>query len=204
MADEIIDDARLEAAQLIEQGEGPRRKLIGPVAGLTSCAAVAMSLIQLYWAWATVTAQILRLVFLGFSLVLTFLIYPARRRQRHVSVSWQDWLLIFASLAVIVYPLSDFEEFIYRAAIHAGIDQTFGALTILLVLEASRRTTGSILPTVAVMTLEGIFGVPLDVTVTFIISSRSMVPCWNIQRPGSSMSTFLCQRPAVSRRRDAR
>ena len=94
MADEIIDDARLEAAQqLIEQGEGPRRKLIGPVAGLTSCAAVAMSLIQLYWAWATVTAQILRLVFLGFSLVLTFLIYPARRRQRHVSVSWQDWLL---------------------------------------------------------------------------------------------------------------
>lgn len=37
MADQIIDDARLEAAQqLIEQGEGPRRKLIGSVAGLTS------------------------------------------------------------------------------------------------------------------------------------------------------------------------
>lgn len=90
----------------------------------------------------------------------------------------------------------DFEEFIYGAAIHAGIDQTFGALTILLVLEASRRTTGSILPTVAVMTLEGIFGVPLDVTVTFIISSRSMVPCWNIQ-----VRAVLCRLFSVSDQR---
>ena len=41
MADGIIDDARLEGAQqLIEQGEGPRRKLIGAVAGLTSSATV--------------------------------------------------------------------------------------------------------------------------------------------------------------------
>ena len=201
MADEIIDDARLEAAQqLIQEEEGPRRQLIGSVAKLASCAAVAMSLVHLYWAWATVTAQVLRLVFLGFSLVLTFLIYPVARSQRRSVVPWYDWLLILASLAAVGYPLWDFEEFIYRAAIPTRIDQIFGALAIVLVLEATRRTTGAILPAVAIgflayavfgaylpapwthqgygidrlvghmyLTLEGIFGVPLDVAATFII-----------------------------------
>ena len=201
MADEIIDDARLEAAQqLIQEEEGPRRQLIGSVAKLASCAAVAMSLVHLYWAWATVTAQVLRLVFLGFSLVLTFLIYPVARSQRRSAVPWYDWLLILASLAAVGYPLWDFEEFIYRAAIPTRIDQIFGALAIVLVLEATRRTTGAILPAVAIgflayavvgaylpapwthqgygidrlvghmyLTLEGIFGVPLDVAATFII-----------------------------------
>jgi hypothetical protein len=47
-----------------------------------------MSLVHLYWVWATVAAQILRLVFLGFSLVLTFLIYPVARSQRRTVVPW--------------------------------------------------------------------------------------------------------------------
>jgi TRAP transporter 4TM/12TM fusion protein len=108
--------------------------------------------------------------------------------------------LALASIAVVVYPLWDFEEFIYRAALPTQIDQVFGALAIILVLEATRRTTGWVLPVVAIaflayarfgaylpppwthqgyqldrlvghmyITLEGIFGVPLDVAATFII-----------------------------------
>ena len=108
--------------------------------------------------------------------------------------------MIIASIAVVAYPLWDFEEFIYRAALPTTRDQIFGALTIVLVLEATRRTTGWILPAVAFIflgyawlgaylpppwthqgydldrlvghmyvTLEGIFGVPLDVAATFII-----------------------------------
>ena len=201
MAEEIVDRARLEAAQqLIEQEEGPRRKLSGLVAKLTALLAAGMSLLFLYWAWATVTAQVLRLVFLGCALVLTFLVYPARRRSRQNGVPWHDWLLVFASITVVAYPLWDFEEFIYRAALPTIQDQLFGGLTILLVLEATRRTTGWILPAVAIaflayawlgpylpppwthqgygldrlvghmyITLEGIFGVPLDVAATFII-----------------------------------
>jgi TRAP transporter 4TM/12TM fusion protein len=201
MAEEVVDRARLEAAQqFIEQEEGPRRKLSGLIAKLTALLAVGMSLLFLYWAWATVTAQMLRLVFLGCALVLTFLVYPAQRRSRQNRVPWYDWLLIFASITVIAYPLWDFEEFIYRAALPTIQDQLFGGLTILLVLEATRRTTGWILPAVAIaflaytwlgpylpspwthqgyaldrlvghmyITLEGIFGVPLDVAATFII-----------------------------------
>ncbi|MGH7361741.1 MAG: TRAP transporter permease, partial [Candidatus Methylomirabilales bacterium] len=159
-----------------------------------------MSVLFLYWAWGTVTTQILRLVFLAFTLVLSFLLYPARRKTGLGQVAWSDWLLVGASLLAVGYALWDFEEFIYRAALPTTWDQLFGALTILLVLEATRRTTGWILPAVAVvflayaglgawlpppwthqgygldrlvghmyMTLEGIFGVPLDVAATFII-----------------------------------
>jgi TRAP transporter 4TM/12TM fusion protein len=201
MAEDIVEASRLEAARrFIQEEEGPRRRLDGAVGKLASLLAVLMSLLFLYWAWATVTAQALRLVFLGFSLVLSFLVYPLHRGARGAGVPWYDWLLIAASLAAIGYPLWDFEEFIYRAALPTDRDQIFGALTIILVLEATRRTTGWILPTVAIgflayasfgaylpppwthqgyqldrlvghmyITLEGIFGVPLDVAATFII-----------------------------------
>jgi TRAP transporter 4TM/12TM fusion protein len=198
---EVIDPSRIEAAkEIAEAEEGPRRRLSGAAGRIASALAVAMSLVFLYWAWETVTAQILRLVFLGFSLVLSFLLYPAVRKLGLSKVPWYDWLLILLSLLAIGYPIWDFEEFIYRAALPTILDQLFGALTILLVLEATRRTTGWILPAVAIvflayarlgpllpspwthqgygldrlvghmyMTLEGIFGVPLDVAATFII-----------------------------------
>jgi TRAP transporter 4TM/12TM fusion protein len=201
MADEAIDSSRIEAAkEIAQQEEGPRRRLEGLTGWLATGLAVAMSLLFIYWAWATVTAQMLRLVFLAFSLVLSFLLYPARRQGRLTGVPWFDWLLIGLSLIAIGYPMWDFEEFIYRAALPNLKDQILGALTILLVLEATRRTTGWILPAVALvflayawlgpwlpppwthrgygldrlvghmyMTLEGIFGVPLDVAATFII-----------------------------------
>jgi len=201
MADEAIDSSRIEAAKEIAQREeGPRRRLEGLAGWLATGLAVAMSLLFIYWAWATVTAQMLRLVFLAFSLVLSFLLYPARRTGRLMGVPWFDWLLIGLSLIAVGYPMWDFEEFIYRAALPNLKDLILGALTILLVLEATRRTTGWILPAVALIflayawlgpwlpppwthrgygldrlvghmyiTLEGIFGVPLDVAATFII-----------------------------------
>lgn len=201
MVEVSIDPARLEAAQqFIEEEEGPRRKLTGAVGMVTSALAVAMSLIFLYWAWASVTAQVLRLVFLGLALTLSFLIYPSHRRAKRDHIPWYDWLLAGASVAAVAYPLWDFEEFIYRAALPTNQDLIFGTLTMILVLEATRRTTGWVLPVVALgfiayavfgaylpppwthrgyeldrlvghmyITLEGIFGVPLDVAATFII-----------------------------------
>ncbi|MGH7770761.1 MAG: TRAP transporter permease, partial [Candidatus Binatia bacterium] len=201
MTNEVMDESGLQAAkELVESEEGPRRRLTGLVGPCVSGIAVAMSVLFLYWAWGTVTAQILRLVFLGFTFVLSFLLYPARRKNRLERVLWSDWLLVGAGLLAVGYALWDFEEFIYRAAIPTIWDQLFGALTIFLVLEATRRTTGWILPVVALaflayawlgawlpspwthqgyglerlvghmyMTLEGIFGVPLDVAATFII-----------------------------------
>ena len=101
MADEpIIDESRLRAAEELAQSEeGPRRQLSGPVGLFVSAAAVAMSLLFLYWAWASVTAQILRLVFLGFALVLSFLLYPGRRINKLERIPWSDWLLAGAAFS---------------------------------------------------------------------------------------------------------
>ena len=118
MPDEIIDPSRLEAArELVEAEEGPRRKLAGWMGWTVSALAVAMSLLFLYWAWGTVTTQILRLVFLAFTLVLSFLLYPAWKKRGLTTVAWLDWVLILLSLLAVGYALWDFEEFIYRAAL---------------------------------------------------------------------------------------
>jgi TRAP transporter 4TM/12TM fusion protein len=131
---------------------------------------------------------------------MSFVLYPARRKRGMERVAPLDWLLVLASLLAVGYALWDFEEFIYRSALPTRWDQVFGAVAIVLVLEATRRTTGWVLPLVAVvflgyawlgaslpspwthqgygldrlvghmyMTLEGIFGVPLDVAATFIV-----------------------------------
>jgi TRAP transporter 4TM/12TM fusion protein len=201
MVKQSLEPARLQAAkQIAEQEAGPRRYLSGGIRQVADAIAAAMALLFIYWAWATVTAQVLRLAFLGFALVLTFLFYPISRKRRTAAVPWFDWLLILAALLAIGYPLWDFEEFIYRSALPNFTDQVFGVITILLVLEATRRTTGWILPVVAIaflayaylgawlpppwthqgydierlighmyISLEGLFGVPLDVAATFII-----------------------------------
>ena len=113
---------------------------------------------------------------------------------------WYDWLLILASIAAVGYPLWDFEEFIYRAAIPNELDQIFGGSRFSWFWKrpgappvgSCRRSPlvflayavfGAYLPPPwthqgygldrlvghMYVTLEGIFGVPLDVAATFII-----------------------------------
>ena len=133
--------------------ESPRNHLTGWPGALTAVLAVAMSCLFMYWAWASITTQIARIVFLLFTLVLSFLLYPALTSQHRSKVHWTSWVLVALSVIALGYPIVDFEEFIYRSATPNVLDQVLGALTILLVLEASRRSTGWILPVVAISAL---------------------------------------------------
>ncbi len=125
-------------------------------------------------------------------------------RDRAAAITLVDWALVGATVVALSWPILDFSRFIYRAADPLPIDVALGGLTILLVLEATRRSVGWILPATAMafiaygwggqlfdriglsliahrgyeldrlvgtlyMTLEGIFGVPLDVASTYII-----------------------------------
>src|SRR6185436_11934070 len=115
-----------------------------------------------------------------------------------------DFAWIALAIVALVWPLMDVEGFILRAATPTTIDLVLGAVLMLTVLEATRRSTGWVLPVTAIvfllygyfgalfdrvgldliahrgyspariigtiyMTLEGMFGVPLDVTSTYII-----------------------------------
>ncbi len=187
----------------IPSDEAPVRRLTGWPARTAGVLAVGLSLYALYWVLFIVQPQIYRVSFLLVALLLTFLLFP-RRRGSGDRTSWLDWGLMAASIAALSWPIVDFGAFVYRAADPRPIDLALGGAAILLVLEATRRAVGWILPVTAAsflvygyagpafdriglpllahrgynvdrlvgtlyMTLEGMFGVPLDVAATYII-----------------------------------
>ena len=183
------------------ESEATVRKLSGAPGVVAWALAVGLSLYALVWVLTIVEAQVYRVSFLLIALVLIFLIYPGRKGQKLHAV---DLLWIGLTLTALAWPLIDFGNFVYRAAEPGWMDLLGGTLTILIVLEATRRTVGWVLPIAAItfilygyygpfldriglrlfahrgyaldrlvgslyMTLEGIFGVPLDVTATYIV-----------------------------------
>jgi len=141
------------------EAESPVRKLTGPWALLVTAIAVGLSVYALYATRATISAQIYRTAFLGIALVLTFLLYPMIRGSKRTGVfglifggarvGLIDLVLVAASVMVSVYPIRNFDEFVYRAARPNETDVLMGSICIILVLEATRRTIGWILPVVA-------------------------------------------------------
>ncbi len=195
----LSEEALKKAEKFIEEEEGPSRRLSGGVAAFITTAAVVMSLFHLYAAVGTIMTQVLRGIHVMFVLFLTFLVFPAAGRFKD-RINWLDLVLSLLGIAVVVYMLVDFEDFIYRSVVPNFWDKFFGVILILLVLEATRRTSGWIMPAIVIgfivyafagpllptpwthrgydldrivghmyMTLEGIFGTPIDVSSTFII-----------------------------------
>lgn len=117
-----------------------------------------MSFYALYWTVQIVPAQIYRVSFLLLSLVLAFILYPARVTSSP-RVAALDWALVATTVAVLAFPIFDGDEFVRRAATPTSVDIVFGAVTTLLVLEATRRTVGWILPVTALtFLLYGYYG----------------------------------------------
>ena len=195
----ISEEALKEAEKYIEEEEGPSRRLTGRMDVFITVVAVLMSLVHLYAAIGIIMTHVLRGIHVMFVLFLSFLVFPSFKRFKN-RIIWYDYILALLGIAVIVYMLADFDQFIYRSVIPDFWDKFFGIILILLVLEATRRTTGLIMPGIVIaflvyafvgpqlpppwthrgydidrivghmyMTLEGIFGVPIDVSSTFII-----------------------------------
>ena len=170
---------------------------------MTTGLAAGLSLYALYWVVGIVQPQVYRVSFLLITLTLTFMLYPASQQSRS-RVTPIDWLLVGLAGLALGWPIVDLNQFVYRAATPNSLDLVLGIATTGLVLEATRRTVGLILPVTAVaflaygyygpwleligldliahrgydaarlvgtlyMTLEGIFGVPLDVAATYIV-----------------------------------
>ncbi|MBA3296231.1 MAG: TRAP transporter large permease subunit, partial [Acidobacteria bacterium] len=194
---------------VLASDEGPVRRLDGLAGRFVTALAVGLSLYAFYWVLFVVQPQIYRPSFLLISLVLCFLLFPRVRpavgsAHRANAVSALDWGLVALSIVALGWPLVDFHAIVYRATEPRSIDLVLGGTLLLLVLEATRRAVGWILPLTALvflayamagpslddiglsrfahrgynldrligtlyMTLEGIFGVPLDVAATYII-----------------------------------
>jgi len=200
--EETTDPASEQAAAMFDT-ETPTRRLEGFPRVLAAILTAGLAAYAIYWVLAIVEPQVYRVSFLMIALVASFLMYPART-SRKVWVTAVDWILIAVTIVALGWPLFDFDRFIYRAAEPGTIDLVLGGVTVLLILEATRRTVGWILPVTAIvfllyayygplldrlrlglfahrgygldrlvgalyMTLEGIFGIPLDVAASYII-----------------------------------
>ncbi len=116
---------------------------------LTSIAGHRLSLYALYWVLFVVQPQVYRVSFLLMALVLTFLLVPGRRRRSRSHRAGRLGARRLAIVVALAWPLADFHRFIYRAADPLPIDVVLGAIEVLLVLEATRRSVGWILPVTA-------------------------------------------------------
>ncbi|RJF92476.1 TRAP transporter permease [Noviherbaspirillum saxi] len=84
----ISEEALRKAEQYIEEEEGAANRMTGWIGGFLVLVAVVMSLFHLYSAYAIVPTQTLRLVHVAFVLFLSFLLFPLARRFRHNIMWW--------------------------------------------------------------------------------------------------------------------
>src|SRR5881394_3496394 len=204
-----VSQERLQKAEAyVEAEEGVVNRLFGWAGRLVTSIAVAMSLFHLYAAIAgawpftdfpIITTQPLRYAHVAFVLMLSFLLFPVSERFRN-RIRWWDIAAGIMGAAILVYAIEGGEEFTDRATMPTQLDVVLGVIFIVLLLEATRRTTGWIIPFVALVfiayamagpylpppwthrgydvsqlvghlfiTLEGIFGIPVDVSSSLII-----------------------------------
>jgi TRAP transporter 4TM/12TM fusion protein len=130
------------------------RNLTGRAALVVAVVAVVMSLYHVY---ARLTAAppdslVLRIITLGFALVLSFLLYPWRGGRTPDRIPWPDLGLAALSLASLAYLLVRYDHVTARyptADPLSRADMLVAAVGTLLVIEATRRTIGASLPLVA-------------------------------------------------------
>jgi TRAP transporter 4TM/12TM fusion protein len=80
-------------------------------------------------------------------LFLSFLLFPVAKRFRHRAY-WWDWAAALVSVGIIAYLIAGGDDFTDRATTPDRWDLILGVALIVLVLEATRRTSGWVMPAV--------------------------------------------------------
>jgi TRAP transporter 4TM/12TM fusion protein len=84
----VTDEALKKAEEFIEEEEGAANKLSGRLAAFITFTAVAMSAFHLYTAYGILATQTLRPVHVAWVLFLSFLVFPIAKRYRHRIMWW--------------------------------------------------------------------------------------------------------------------
>jgi len=148
--EELSDDARKAVEKFIEEEEGAFNRVGGWFGVLITVLAVGSTLFHLYAAYDIVPTHILRPSHVGIVLVLVFLLFPIASRYRD-QIRWWDWIFAAAGAGTVIYILYQGADFGDYATAPSPVNVAVGVLFIALVLEATRRTTGVIMPIVAIV-----------------------------------------------------
>jgi len=177
------------------------RHYTGLGAIIVSTIAIVLSLFHLYTAgFGVLLALKQRAVHLGFIFTLIFLLYPAlKSKKENKLIMAFDFILALGSIAISSYIIFNYEVLVRRAGMYTQLDQFMAILSIIIVLEGTRRALGPELPVISILfllyahygqqmpgmlahrgyswsriashmyfTTEGIFGIPLGVSATYI------------------------------------
>ena len=148
-ADQAISaEALRKAEEYVQQEEGAGNRLTGWAGIIVTGLAVVMTLFHLYAAYDIVPTQELRYTHVAFTLVLSFLLFPLATKFRN-RVRWWDVVPGIVAVGTIIYALWGGDDFTDRATGPDRWDVIVGIVFILLLLEATRRTTGLIMPVVS-------------------------------------------------------
>ncbi len=166
---------------------------------------LTMALLHLYWGlFGNTEPYLQRVIHLLFGMVLTFLVYGRNGQRRTTGLGLVDSLWLVTAVVTLGYLLVRYDylvssRFPFVDAVPVP-DQVLGVLFLLVLLEATRRLTGWVLPLmtaavlgyvfagpylpgilghggfelgmlvdVAYLTSEGVFGIPLGASATYII-----------------------------------
>ncbi|MEN1969827.1 TRAP transporter permease [Lentibacillus sp. N15] len=140
-----------DSASLLESNSS-KRNLKGYQLKIFISIATFMSLFHIYvLGFQPVTPWLLYTVHLGLGAVLVFLMYPFRKSTSE-SVTIVDLLLILGIVFVGTYLIVEMDELVYRIGVApTALDLVVSLILIIVVLEITRRTTGIILPVLAIL-----------------------------------------------------
>ena len=188
-----------KAEEYIEAEEGAANKFKGWMAWVLTLLAVGMSVFHLYTAYAIVPTQVLRPVHVGMVLFLCFLMFPIGAKYRHRIMWWDwiaaamsvavVWYLIqggddFTDRNTLPNTLDVFFGVCLIVLVLEGMRRTNGwVMPVITVAFMAYALAGPMLPApwthkgyelgrlvgVLYMTLEGIYGVAVDVSASLII-----------------------------------
>jgi TRAP transporter 4TM/12TM fusion protein len=195
----VSAEALLRAEQYVEEEEGAANKLKGWLGGFVRLVAFAMAAFHLYSAYAIVPTQVLRPVHVAFVLFLCFLVFPIARRFRHRVMwwDWLAAALALAVIVYAITGGDDFTDrntspqrwdiacgVVLIALVLEAMRRTSGWIMPVITLAfVAYALAGPYLPApwthkgyevgrlvgILYMTLEGIFGVAVDVASSLII-----------------------------------
>jgi len=197
--DFITEERLKKAEAYIEEEEGPSRRLAGKMGIFITVVAVLMSLVHLYAAIGIIMTQILRGIHVMFVLFLVFLVFPSLKRFRnrvlwydyilsalgvavivytfldfeefiYRSVTPTTWDLVFGAILIALVLEATRRTTSWILPVVVGSFLVYAVVGPWLPPPWTHRGYGlDRLVGHMYMTLEGIFGVPIDVSSTFII-----------------------------------
>jgi len=134
--------------------EKPARNLTGPVGLGVAIVAFAIALLVLWQVFRPLAqgSQFYLIVFLAGVLPLVFLAYRSGFGAKGDAPTVLDWVLAAVALVACLYPINPFaggyDAFLDRQGLLDAPDVVVGAILLVLIVEACRRTTGWALPVV--------------------------------------------------------